>query len=102
MKMLKLSLLLSSLSRHCYRLEYEKSKKKKVDTRKAVFPCVTRVDTSTRSIDSMISEDGGDSPPTVAVHRWVVAVRRRGGEEKEVECGGGSGGECSGGSGLDR
>jgi hypothetical protein len=56
-----------------------------MDMRKAVFLCVTQVDISTRSIDSTISEDGGDSPPTVAVHRWVVAVRRRGGEEKEVE-----------------
>lgn len=30
-----------------------------------------------------IQSDGGDSPPIVAVHRWVVAVRRRGGEEEE-------------------
>lgn len=44
-----------------------------------VFLChanISRMDVSNRSIDSTISiqSDKGDSPPTVAMHRWVATT----------------------------
>jgi len=51
---------------------------------------ISRIDVSNRSIDFRGPSNqtgkervGGDSPPTVAAHRWVVAVRGWGREEEE-------------------